>query len=103
MISADKGTLSECVQIMKDEIIEHEAYELVHLNLCGSTIDKDTVNGLFCLVEAGFLPRLRILDLYHCTYKEDVEELLCEWSQCFSFIVVLSPLLIRAPSLFPPF
>lgn len=80
---------------MKDEIIEHEAYELVHLNLSGSTIDRNVINELFCLIDAGFLPQLRILDLYCCSYTEDVEALLWEWSQCFPFIDVLSPLLIR--------
>lgn len=95
MISDEKGSLNDSVLTLKDEIMEHEAYNLVLLNLCGSTLDRDVVNGVFCLVESGFLPKLRILDFYHCTLREDVTDLLYEWSRCFPFIDVLSPLLIR--------
>ena len=100
-----KQSAADQLQQLKDDLMDAGAYEIMVLDLSGSSLDKMSITSLYRFIEAGLFPRLRIIDLYctcvslllsvDCNLSEDVATHLSNWISCFPFIDVLAPELIR--------
>lgn len=86
---------------LKDDILENEAYNIVILQLSCEKLTEEIITTLYHIIEDGYFPRLRIIDLYSkttsfrfrldCVFDPNVHQVLSEWLHRFLFIDVLAP------------
>lgn len=68
MGQSDGLSNSQELDQMKNDIMDHDAYNIMVLQLSGAIITDTIVDTLFQIIADGVLPRLRVIDIYSIVY-----------------------------------